>query len=176
MELVSYDSSSRSQLVSVRPSACPSTQCLRSSASRGNFILVGFLYLSQHLLFSCFPTLGKILALRWIISNPFHIRSRLFLQFQYLESATLFTLFHSFSCYGCFWFLIIGLNSQTFFLLCPAVLLCSTVFLEPCILLKSLFVFVSNPVSFQIFLRIFKVCSQSGWSKFPWHLNPVSVL
>ena len=118
---------------------------------KGNFILVGFLYLSQNLLFACFPTLGKILALRRILSNPFHIRPSIFLPFQCLESATLFTLFHSFSYYGCFWFLIIGLNSQTFFLLCPTVLLCSTVFPEPCIVLRSLFVSVSNPVSFQIF-------------------------
>ena len=117
---------------------------------KGNCILVGFLYLSQNL-FACFPTLGKILALRWIISNPFHIRLSIFLQFQCLESTTLFTLFHSFSYYGCFWFLIIGLNSQMFFLLCPTALLCSTVFPEPCIVLRSLFVSVSNPVSFQIF-------------------------
>lgn len=175
MELVSsYNSSSRYQLVSVRPSAWPSTQCLRSSASRGNFILVGFLYLSQHLLFACFPTLGKILALRWIISNPFHIRSRLFLQFQYLESA-----FYFIPLLQLLWMLLIPDHwiefpniflamsySLAMFYSLSGALHCTKVFI--CVCFKSCV--ISN------FLRIFKVCSQSGWSKFPWHLSPISVL
>lgn len=143
---------------------------------RANFpILVGFLYFSQNL-FACFPTLGKILALRWIISNPFHIRPSIFLQFQCLESTTLFTLFHSFSYYGCFWFLIIGLNSPNvvlamsyslamFYSLSRA-LHCTEVLI--CVCFKSCV--ISNlPKDFQVY-------SWSGLSKFPWHLSPISAL